>query len=206
MAICHFQSDTWNGKGNGIFTLRSKCKCYTLSTILIATSNQIANFTNDVPTVDITVDECCLEQQELLMTEEMEPIKLSDVNFNDLNHANSKLKQFNEELDRRMNQPFPTIRLKGSCKALVCINSHNNLSHISLQSYDYDQPQRKHWVHFSKPTEFTNPLYARPPIAAVDETIQSLPAPAPLQEYEEINLEEPARRVTRCSSKNTLKM
>lgn len=71
-----------------------------------STSNQTSNFTNYIPPVDITADNCCMEEQEFLNNEEMEPIKLTNLNLNELNQAQSKLQQFDEELQRRINQPF----------------------------------------------------------------------------------------------------
>lgn len=90
----------------GIFTLQSKCKCYTLTTLLTATSNLTSNFTNYIPQIDISNDDCCLEKQQFLNQEDMEPIKLTNLNLNELRHAQDKLQQFDEELTQKINQPF----------------------------------------------------------------------------------------------------
>jgi hypothetical protein len=80
--------------------------------MLVSTSNQTANYTNFIPFVDITTDDCCLIQQDYLLNEEMEPIKLSNLNLNDLNHAEKKLKQFDEELEKNLNQTFMSYGTK----------------------------------------------------------------------------------------------
>ena len=98
--------------GTGILTMQPRCKLYTLSTMLMSTSNQTANYTNFIPFVDITTDDCCLIQQDYLLNEEMEPIKLSNLNLNNLNHAENKLKQFDEELDKKLNQTFMSYGTK----------------------------------------------------------------------------------------------
>lgn len=94
-------------QGTGIFTLKSKCKCYTLSTLLIASSNMSANYSNFVPSnVDIVNDDCCQKQQEFLKIEEMDTLKLNNLNLNDLRHVEHKLQQFDDELQRKIDQPF----------------------------------------------------------------------------------------------------
>lgn len=93
--------------GTGILQLRSRCKCYTTSTLLIATSNQTTNYTNYIPQLDIIGDDCCIrEQQYLLQTEEMKPLQLHDLNLDDLRHAQHKLRQYDEILQQNLNKPF----------------------------------------------------------------------------------------------------
>ncbi|XP_025831978.1 uncharacterized protein LOC112904924 [Agrilus planipennis] len=49
----------------GILKLQQKCKCYTFSTVLYATSGNTANHTNFIPNIDLT-DDCCVKQREFL--------------------------------------------------------------------------------------------------------------------------------------------
>lgn len=163
-------------QGNGILKLRPKCKCYTLSTLLVATSDIIANFTHFIPSIDIINDDCCQREREFLQSEEMNTLKLSDLNLNDLRHTQHKLEQFEEELQYNMNQPYLVQKSKwynvllgiiatlmtillfccglcrccrwrpfnwfrrffrpDNCKYMVCINSHNTVSHNDLSSWD----------------------------------------------------------------------
>lgn len=76
--------------------------------MLMATSNQstFKYLNNSFSTIDITMDDCCLQQQDYLQQEEMEPIKLSNLNLDDLSHAKYKLEQFDEELERSLNESF----------------------------------------------------------------------------------------------------
>ena len=92
--------------GTGIFKLEAKCKCYTLSTLLVTTNNMSANYSNYIPSVDITKDDCCLQEQKFLQADKMNTIKLNNLNLNELRHAHHKLKQFDEQLQQSINQPF----------------------------------------------------------------------------------------------------
>lgn len=160
---------------NGILKLRPKCKCYTLSTLLIATSDVSANFTHFIPPIDIVNDDCCQREREFLQSEEMNAIQLNDLNLNDLRHTQHKLHQFEEELQRNMNQSYiirksswsnvlfgivatmTTLLLlcfaccrccrwklltwfrffrPDNCKYLICVNSHNTVSHNDMSSWD----------------------------------------------------------------------
>lgn len=163
-------------QGTGIFTLKPKCKCYTLSTLLVATSNMSANYTNFIPSIDIINDDCCQREQDFLQTENMDTIKLNNLNLNDLRHVQHKLQQFDDELQQNINQPFVVQHSKwynvllgvivtsiiifaiyygccrccrcrilswfrrffgpDNCQYLVCINSHNTVSHSDLSSWE----------------------------------------------------------------------
>lgn len=94
-------------QGTGILQLRPRCKCYTTSTLLVSTSNQTTNYSNYIPNINIIGDDCCLkEQQFLLQNEEMEPLRLHDINLDDLSHAKHKLQQYDEILQQNLNKPF----------------------------------------------------------------------------------------------------
>lgn len=167
--------------GTGIFTLKAKCKCYTLSTLLVATSNMSANYSNFIPSVNIINDDCCIQEQKFLQVEKMDTIKLNNLNLNELRHAQHKLKQFDDQLQQSINQPFivhhskwynvllgilatiifvilfccgccrcchwrrfPWLRRffnSSQCQYMVCINSHNTISHSDVHSMDWEPHQ-----------------------------------------------------------------
>ncbi|RZC33695.1 hypothetical protein BDFB_011707 [Asbolus verrucosus] len=86
--------------------MEPKCKCYTPSTVLISSSNQTANYTNYIPTIDINHHDCCIEKEQYLEIEPMEPLKLTNLNLNELRHSQHKLQQFDEILQTNLNKPF----------------------------------------------------------------------------------------------------
>lgn len=96
-----------NFQGTGIFTLRPKCKCYTMSTSLIASYNVTKNFTNFIPSVDISSDDCCIKEQQILKAVEMKPLELNNLNLDELRHSKHQLDKFEEELRAEINKPFP---------------------------------------------------------------------------------------------------
>lgn len=150
---------------------------------ITATSDQTGNYSNYIPTIDITKDNCCILEQNYLATEEMEPIKFSNLNLNKLRHAQSKIQQFDDELTQKIDQPLYVVKSKwynvifgiiaaiaiifsfcwcccrkyrwpliswitrmcrgSNCNALVCINSRNKISHSSLGSDSYINPNQK---------------------------------------------------------------
>lgn len=99
-----FHEATLNG--TGILRLDPHCRCYTLSALLISTNNITANYTNYIPNLDITTDDCCVKEIEKLGNMELEPIQLTNVNLDELRHAKHKLQQFEETLQTEINKPF----------------------------------------------------------------------------------------------------
>ncbi|KAL3273149.1 hypothetical protein HHI36_014603, partial [Cryptolaemus montrouzieri] len=79
--IAHVRN--FNIQNVGLFTIMPNCKCYTLSTLLVASSNQSANFTNYIPPVNINGDDCCVKKQSYLTSDEMETVKLHDLDLDD---------------------------------------------------------------------------------------------------------------------------
>lgn len=241
-----------NIKGVGIFTLKSRCKCYTLSATLIAKSDQTANYTYPMSTIDITMDECCQTKQDILQTEDMEPIRLENLNLNELNHADSKLRQINDELQRRIDQPFlyhaskwynvltgsitfiiifllvtwcccrkfrwfPLRWLwnrcsRGPCQYLLCINSHNTISHSNVHSDTMKRTRRIPVEDYAPPglTYAELHLEASRQEAELENDGYEVPASraSPEHTYEDIDLPEfrIPRRVTRSKTKKFLKI
>lgn len=95
-------------QGIGIFQLHSNCKCYTFSTVLYATSNRTSNYSNYLPSFDITKSDCCLYQREFLKTKapHMALMKINHNNLDELRHSKHKLEQFDEILRDNMNQSY----------------------------------------------------------------------------------------------------
>lgn len=98
--------------GIGILTLEARSKCYTLSTILMASSEKKSNFTNYIPTVDISQYDCCVHPRDYLMQNAertwMKPLVLNNLKLDDLCHAQHKLQQFDEILQNNFNKSFYT--------------------------------------------------------------------------------------------------
>src|SRR5699024_7010469 len=86
--------------------MQPKCRCYTMSTSLVAAYNITRNHTNYVPPIDIDLDDCCLEEQKILKVSKMDPIRIDDANLDELRHAKHRLEQFGEALDLEMNDSF----------------------------------------------------------------------------------------------------
>jgi hypothetical protein len=93
-------------RGIGILELQPGCQAYTLSTSLIAAENIATNFTNYIPTLNINLDKCCIETQELLGSIQMKPLHINNINLDELRHANHKLKHFEKILDDEIHQPL----------------------------------------------------------------------------------------------------
>lgn len=92
-------------EGTGIFNMSERCKCYTLSTVLTSTSNQSTEHLGYMPAATVLEDDCCRTHHQFLQNDiQMEPVKLQDLNLDDLRHSQHKLKQFEELLDHRLHE------------------------------------------------------------------------------------------------------
>nr|CAI5863056.1 unnamed protein product [Callosobruchus analis] len=124
--------------------LNPKLKSGTKSTItnaaLIPSSNGTSNYSNFIPEIDLTQDMCCIEQQEYLRHADMKEIKLANMNLDDLRYAKHKLQEYETILQRNIDHPYSldrysrwyNVALKHPCNYQICINSHNTISHSSL--------------------------------------------------------------------------
>jgi hypothetical protein len=90
----------------GIFELQPKCRCYTMTTTLVASSNITRNFTNYIPKININHDNCCIEKEDLLESTQMRPLQFDNSDLDALRHAKHKLQQFDEILAKEVNKPF----------------------------------------------------------------------------------------------------
>lgn len=94
--------------GTGIFRMKPKCKCYTFSTVLSSTSNDSRIYHNFVPNFNIVTDDCCIQKHNTLHYKEylMNPMDLTNLNLDELRHSQHKLEQFDEILQKSINEPF----------------------------------------------------------------------------------------------------
>ncbi|KAJ3653380.1 hypothetical protein Zmor_012634 [Zophobas morio] len=93
-------------RGVGIFTMDSKCKCFTPMTALTSSSNYSSNYTNFIPKININEDNCCVEKMKYLQNQKMIPLSINSLNLDELRHAKHKLQKFEEALQRNMENPF----------------------------------------------------------------------------------------------------
>ncbi|KAL1494860.1 hypothetical protein ABEB36_010378 [Hypothenemus hampei] len=77
-----------------------------MSTILQATSNIMSNFTHYIPNININIDECCIKEKQDIHEIQMEPLRLNNINLDELRHAKHKLEMFEETLQHEINEPF----------------------------------------------------------------------------------------------------
>lgn len=130
-----------NLQGVGTFTLQPRCKSYTTSSLLTSTSNKTGNYSNYIPTIDIAKDNCrMLEQLSNLNLNEFQPLhvvksKWYNVLFGII-AAVAIIFSLCWCCCRKCRWPFIswlTRMCRGYyCNPLVCINSHNNITHSSL--------------------------------------------------------------------------
>lgn len=94
-------------EGTGIFNMSNRCKCYTGSTILVSSSNESSEHIGYLPVATVLEDECCIKYRQRLQENiQMEPIKLQNLNLDDLRHSQYKLEQVEEIIDERLRVPF----------------------------------------------------------------------------------------------------
>ena len=96
-------------KRSGIIRLDSTCQAYTDQVTLH--SQRILpghNLTNEIPVTDITEDDCCKKLKRNISVNAiyMEPLKLTNLDLNELKYAQEKLNQFDEQLQQQLNKPF----------------------------------------------------------------------------------------------------
>lgn len=91
---------------SGYIHLEHECKLYAGSTILHATSNYSSNYTNWIPNIDLEDDDCCIRQINTLKTHTMTPVDLRNLNLDELRLAQHKLTQFDEIIQRNINEPL----------------------------------------------------------------------------------------------------
>lgn len=92
---------------NSILKLQSECNAFIGSTRVHASSYQQDNITYNHHPVLIPY-ECCNHIPDKHKLPKLKPLKLSNLNTDDLNIAKHKLDQYSDDLDKLINEPFIT--------------------------------------------------------------------------------------------------
>lgn len=93
----------------GILQLSPGCKAHTAQTTLEAqTILGSYNLSHEIPTTDISQDDCChkLKKNITLNQINLDPINLVNLDLQELQFAQHKLNQFDEQLQQQLNKPF----------------------------------------------------------------------------------------------------
>lgn len=93
----------------GILELHQNCKAYTTETVLETQSSLgILNLTHEIPSTDISQDDCCIRLKEniTLNNVHFDPVKYANLNLQELKFAQHKLNQIDEQLQQQLNKPF----------------------------------------------------------------------------------------------------
>lgn len=93
----------------GLLELDNNCKAYTDDTMLTPQSiGQSVNITHKLPLTDITEDDCCVRLKDNITFEaiKLQPMKLTNINLEELKFVQHKLHQFDEILQQQLNKPF----------------------------------------------------------------------------------------------------
>lgn len=115
----------------GILELKENCKAFT-NTIILEAQTILKNqtFRDYVPEINIQEDDCCKKHgfnRTMLANMQLSPIKLSNLDLNDLKYAQHRLTQFDEQLQQQLNKPF-FIRYESSILQYIWIFIYSLLS------------------------------------------------------------------------------
>lgn len=91
----------------GMLQLHNNCKGYTMLFSLEPTSQVNKNVTHFVPKMNIMSSDCCVSTSDYInqnMPNPLKPIKLVNIDLNDLKYNNKKLNEFDEMLTRRLRE------------------------------------------------------------------------------------------------------
>lgn len=110
--VCHLRTPETHEtilNNMGILQLNPNCKAYSSHTILEAQRLVGShNLTHEIPTTDISQDNCCLRLKEnmTLNQVQLDPINFVNLDLQELKYAQHKLNQFDEQLQQQLNKPF----------------------------------------------------------------------------------------------------
>lgn len=93
----------------GTFQLDPGCKAYTSQTTLEAQSTLGSyNLSHEIPTTDISQDDCCVKLKRNITVNQinLDPINLVNLDLQELQFAQHKLNQFDEQLQQQLKKPF----------------------------------------------------------------------------------------------------
>lgn len=95
-------------ESTGVLQLRENCKGYTSTSVLQASRSYTPLHINVVPDINILQDDCCIRKPTNMSLDviKLQPIRLANINLDELNYAHHKLQQFDEVLQHHLNQPF----------------------------------------------------------------------------------------------------
>lgn len=94
----------------GILELKDNCKAFTNTIILEAqTILKNSSFKDYVPEINLDEDDCCKKNKHnksVLASMQLNPIKISHMDLNELKYAQNRLTQFDDQLQQQLNKPF----------------------------------------------------------------------------------------------------
>lgn len=97
----------------GILKLHNGCKGYTNEYVLETTTEEKRNLTHYIPQIDLLEDDCCLSNLKITQEEiKLKPIRLTNINLNELKYAETKLNEFDQILTEQLEHPFTTSRTR----------------------------------------------------------------------------------------------
>lgn len=92
---------------NSVIKLQSNCYAFVGITKIQASSNDITNVKDDAHPIQIPY-ECCNQISDKIQVPKLKPLKLNNLNTEDLEIAKHKLDQYSKDLDDMINEPFVT--------------------------------------------------------------------------------------------------
>lgn len=92
---------------NSVIKLQPNCYAYVGITKIQASSNDVVDIKDDTHPITIPY-ECCNEVPDKIQVPKLKPLKLNDLNTEDLEVAKHKLDQYSKDLDDLINEPFVT--------------------------------------------------------------------------------------------------
>lgn len=103
---------------NSVLRLQNECSAFIGITKVQAESKKTFNFTDNSHPVTIPYN-CCNSIKTKISIPELKPLKLENLNFEELDIANHKLDQYSRDLDILINQPFVTRNISWFTYAII---------------------------------------------------------------------------------------
>lgn len=111
-------------KINSIVKLQPDCSAFVGITKIQTEPQKTSNISDNSHPVLIPYD-CCENIPEKVTIPNLKPLKLDNINMEDLNVANHKLEQYSRDLDQLINQPFVTRNISwftyGTIAVIICL-------------------------------------------------------------------------------------
>lgn len=110
----------------GLLQLPADCKAYA-DNIILEPQSMVgqANLTNNIPSLKLTNDDCCIKLKENISLEyiKLSPIKLHSLNLDELQFAQHKLREIDQTIQNQLNQPFIIKRSNWFTATLITIST-----------------------------------------------------------------------------------